>query len=328
MKALILAAGYGQRMRPLTDSQHKTLLSIGGRTIIDRILHGLRLHGISDVCIVTGYRADELRSHVVEHHRDIEFTFVHNERFDKTNNIFSMALAFEQMTFDDDLLLIESDLIYDPAVLDRLLKSHWENVALVDRYQPGMDGTVVALTPEKVVLLLGLAGLLLGWAREGYVLRPDIGDGDFALEAAMTHSSKRPNRCCSKPAFTAGSASATATVSSPSPRTPARGYKFDFDFFLMREVESDVHQFHMYAPGDDGPIELVSRIPKQGLEPFEFLGRTWMKPDDHNLNLRYGTWRVPEPDWDTDDDPSVVLRRPWIPPLPSPDGARVREGTV
>jgi histidinol-phosphate/aromatic aminotransferase/cobyric acid decarboxylase-like protein/choline kinase len=151
VKALILAAGYGQRMRPLTDSRHKTLLSIGGRTIIDRILHGLRLYGISDVCIVTGYRADEVRSHVVEHHSDVEFTFVHNERFDKTNNIYSMALAFEQMTFDDDLLLIESDLIYDPAVLDRLLTSQWENVALVDRYQPGMDGTVVALTPEKVV---------------------------------------------------------------------------------------------------------------------------------------------------------------------------------
>lgn len=151
MKALILAAGYGQRMRPLTDDRHKTLLEIGGRTIIDRILHGLRLHGITEVVIVTGYRADELVNHVRENHRDLEFTFVHNERFDRTNNIYSMALAFERMTFDSDLLLIESDLIYEPAVLDRIMKSSWENVALVDRYRPGMDGTVVAITPENVV---------------------------------------------------------------------------------------------------------------------------------------------------------------------------------
>jgi histidinol-phosphate/aromatic aminotransferase/cobyric acid decarboxylase-like protein/choline kinase len=151
MKALILAAGYGQRMRPLTDDRHKTLLTVGGRTIIDRILHGLRLHGITDVFIVTGYRADELMAHVLEHHPDFGFTFVHNERYDKTNNIFSMALAFEQMTFDSDLLLIESDLIYEPAVLDRIVKSSHENVALVDRYRPGMDGTVVALTEDDVV---------------------------------------------------------------------------------------------------------------------------------------------------------------------------------
>jgi histidinol-phosphate/aromatic aminotransferase/cobyric acid decarboxylase-like protein/choline kinase len=151
VKALILAAGYGQRMRPLTDDRHKTLLEIGGRTIIDRILHGLRVHGITEVVIVTGYRADELVSHVRENHRDLEFTFVHNERFDRTNNIYSMALAFERITFDSDLLLIESDLIYEPAVLDRIMKSTWENVALVDRYRPGMDGTVVAITPQNVV---------------------------------------------------------------------------------------------------------------------------------------------------------------------------------
>lgn len=151
MKALILAAGYGQRMRPLTDERHKTLLEIGGRTIIDRILHGLRLHGITEVYIVTGYRADELVGHVRENHPDLDFTFVHNEQYDKTNNIFSMALAFEQITFDSDLLLIESDLVYEPAVLDRIMKSSRENVALVDHYRPGMDGTVVAITSGNVV---------------------------------------------------------------------------------------------------------------------------------------------------------------------------------
>jgi histidinol-phosphate/aromatic aminotransferase/cobyric acid decarboxylase-like protein/CTP:molybdopterin cytidylyltransferase MocA len=138
-------------MRPLTDAQHKTLLEVGGRSIIDRILDGLRLHGIGDIWMVTGYRAAELETHVTENHPDLNFTFVRNERYAQTNNIYSMALAFDAMDFGNDLILIESDLIYEPAVLERLLKSAQENVALVDRYQPGMDGTVVALTSENVV---------------------------------------------------------------------------------------------------------------------------------------------------------------------------------
>lgn len=151
MKALILAAGFGHRMRPLTDDQPKTLLSVNGRCVIDRILDSLRLHGIGDICIVTGYRAEQLRAHVVEQHPDLRFQFVHNGRYDKTNNIFSMALAFEEMTFDSDVLLIESDLVYEPAALARLLDSPYENVALVDHYRPGMDGTVVALSSQRTI---------------------------------------------------------------------------------------------------------------------------------------------------------------------------------
>ncbi len=151
MKALILAAGLGARMRPLTDDRQKTLLPIAGRAIIDRILDGLREQGIVDIHIVTGYRAEELRTHLLATHSDLSFHFIHNERYDKTNNIYSMALAFESIHFDSDLILIESDLIYEPAVLGRLMRSPHENVALVDHYRPGMDGTVVAINEEDVI---------------------------------------------------------------------------------------------------------------------------------------------------------------------------------
>jgi hypothetical protein len=173
------------------------------------------------------------------------------------------------------------------------------------------------------------AGLLLGWAREGQVLRHDIGDGDFALEAGDDELLQAAEPLLLEAGFRRWFCFRNSDGELTERSYTRRGYKFDF--FLMREVEPDIHQFHVYTPGDDGPMEMVSRIPKQGLEPFEFLGRTWMKPDDHDLNLRscYGTWRVPDPDWDTDDDPSVVLRRPWIPPVVRPpEGARVREGTV
>jgi histidinol-phosphate/aromatic aminotransferase/cobyric acid decarboxylase-like protein/choline kinase len=145
MQALILAAGIGRRMRPLTAARPKTLLTIGGETIIDRILDGLGQRAVSPVTIVTGYRADELTAHVSDRFPALDIRYVHNAEFESTNNIHSMALALQGMELEDDVLLIESDLVYEPAVLDRLLSSPHENVALVDRYRPGLDGTVVTL---------------------------------------------------------------------------------------------------------------------------------------------------------------------------------------
>jgi len=110
MKALILAAGFGNRMRPLTDHKHKTLLEVDGRAIIDRIVSGLIENGVHRIVVVTGYRSEELVDHLRKHFKKVAFEFVHNPRYRETNNIYSMALAFEQMTIDEDILLIESDL--------------------------------------------------------------------------------------------------------------------------------------------------------------------------------------------------------------------------
>ncbi|NMB80142.1 MAG: aminotransferase class I/II-fold pyridoxal phosphate-dependent enzyme [Methanomicrobiales archaeon] len=145
MKAIILAAGYGRRMRPLTEKCHKTLLKIGGTTIIERIVDSLLAQSIADIIIVTGYQAEELKAFLRCRYRDIPFTFVHNEQYATTNNIHSLNLAISSVPIDDDILLIESDLIYENAVLDRILASEHRNAALVDRYRGGMDGTVVTV---------------------------------------------------------------------------------------------------------------------------------------------------------------------------------------
>ena len=150
MKAIILTAGYGRRMRPLTNQTHKTLLSVAGRTIIERIIEGLVDNGITDIAIVTGYRREELTAFLTSNFPDVRFTFVHNARYDETNNIYSLALAFEQLTLDDDFVLIESDLVYEPSVIRRLIESPRDNVALVDRFQRGMDGTVVTLRGDVI----------------------------------------------------------------------------------------------------------------------------------------------------------------------------------
>jgi histidinol-phosphate/aromatic aminotransferase/cobyric acid decarboxylase-like protein/choline kinase len=150
MKAIILAAGYGNRMRPLTDATHKTLLRIGGQTLIGRILDGLRAHAVTDIVVVTGHLADQLEDALTAAYPDFHFTFVRNLRYRETNNIYSLALAFEAIEFDDDVLLIESDLVYEPAVIRRAVESRYPNVALVDRFRSGMDGTVVTVTDDLI----------------------------------------------------------------------------------------------------------------------------------------------------------------------------------
>ena len=150
MRAVILAAGVGGRMAPLTEACHKTLLMVGGQTILGRILGSLERRGVCDVTIVTGYRADDIHAFVAGSFSHLSVTFVHNERYAETNNIYSAALAFaDGNSCDEETLLIESDLVFQPAVLDLLIDSPHPNVALVDRFGQGMDGTVVAINDDQ-----------------------------------------------------------------------------------------------------------------------------------------------------------------------------------
>ena len=151
MKAVILAAGAGNRMRRLPDDPHKTLFEIGGKSIIGRIIDGLLANGISHGYIVTGYRADELEHYVTSEFAGFRCTFIRNERYATTNNIYSMSLALEHADCDDGLLLIECDLIYEPKVLAKLIACPYPNAALVDRYRIGLDGTVVAVSAGNVI---------------------------------------------------------------------------------------------------------------------------------------------------------------------------------
>jgi histidinol-phosphate/aromatic aminotransferase/cobyric acid decarboxylase-like protein/choline kinase len=150
MKAIILTAGYGRRMRPLTNNTHKTLLKVDGREILFRIVDGLVENNVRDLVIVTGHQAKELQMALLKEYPKLNFQFIHNEVYETTNNIYSMALAFEHMTIDQDILLIESDLVCEAAVFKRIVETPYETAALVDRYRTGMDGTVVSIKEGRV----------------------------------------------------------------------------------------------------------------------------------------------------------------------------------
>ena len=149
-QAIVLAAGFGRRMKPLTDTCHKALLPVGGTTILSRIVESLLDVGVRDTTVVTGYRANDVRHYLEQRYSDaMTFHFVHNERYASTNNIVSLSLAFDQVPLDRDVLLVECDLLFHPSLLKRVV-ARSGNVALVDRYRTGMDGTVVAVADGAV----------------------------------------------------------------------------------------------------------------------------------------------------------------------------------
>ncbi len=166
LQAVILAAGYGRRMSPLSDNCHKALLSIGGTTILGRIMDGLCAVGVNEVTVVTGYRAADIETFLRGRYPAVTLSLVNNPRYRETNNIASLALALDQMSFERDVLLIECDLLFDPSLLVQLAESPGRNVALVDHYRTGMDGTVVAV--EK--------GFVSG------VYPTDVQDANFSYE--------------------------------------------------------------------------------------------------------------------------------------------------
>jgi histidinol-phosphate/aromatic aminotransferase/cobyric acid decarboxylase-like protein/choline kinase len=145
MQAIVLAAGRARRMQPISDQVHKALLPVGGSTILGRIVDNLKTLGVRRLTVVTGYRAQDVRGFLDEHYGDLDVRYVYNSLFDRTNNIVSLAMAFDSITFDEDVILCECDLLLDEAVLSGLERNEEPNIALVDRWRPGMDGTVVTV---------------------------------------------------------------------------------------------------------------------------------------------------------------------------------------
>lgn len=148
MQAIILAAGLGKRLRYKTKDNTKCMVEVNGRTLIERSLENMTRIPLSRIVIVIGYEGEKLRRHVGESYNGVPVIYVENPVYATTNNIYSLALATDYLA-QDDTLLFESDLIYDAAIVTRLLADPNPNVAVVDKYNASMDGTVVTINEHN-----------------------------------------------------------------------------------------------------------------------------------------------------------------------------------
>lgn len=148
MQAIILAAGMGKRLGELTQGNTKCMIRVGGETLIERVLRQLDALHLSRIIIVIGYKGAELQEYLANVSVQTPIVFVENPIYDKTNNIYSLYLAKDYMR-EQDTLLLESDIIIEDAVLGKLVNHPYPDLALVDKYESWMDGTVVTIDDEN-----------------------------------------------------------------------------------------------------------------------------------------------------------------------------------
>lgn len=151
MQAIILAAGMGKRLKELTQNNTKCMVQVNGVSLIDRLLHQLDGRKLSRVVIVVGYEGQKLIDYIGTLDIQTPIVYVNNPIYDKTNNIYSLALAKDWLC-REDTLLFESDLIFEDAVIDLLINDQRDTLALVDRYESWMDGTCVKLAEDDSIV--------------------------------------------------------------------------------------------------------------------------------------------------------------------------------
>jgi len=161
MQAIILAAGMGRRLGDYTKDNTKCMVPVNGVRLIDRLLGQLAKQQLKRVIIVLGYKGKELREHVEQlritnselqtHESELKIEFAENPVYDKTNNIYSLAIVKDKLQ-EDDTLLIESDLIFSERIIPMIVDNPYPNLALVAKYETWMDGTMVRLDDEQNIV--------------------------------------------------------------------------------------------------------------------------------------------------------------------------------
>jgi choline kinase len=144
--ALLLAAGTGSRLRPLTLDAPKCLTVVAGKPILGRLIDNLGRQGITRLVVVTGYLDSRVREFLKRNASGIKVDYVFNPDFQTTNNIYSLWLARQQIR--ESFLLIECDLVFDASMLDDMLQP--DKIA-VSNILPWMNGTTVELDTKKGV---------------------------------------------------------------------------------------------------------------------------------------------------------------------------------
>ncbi|MCW8164775.1 phosphocholine cytidylyltransferase family protein [Verminephrobacter aporrectodeae subsp. tuberculatae] len=144
-RALILAAGMGTRLHPFTADRPKALVEFRGDSMIERAVAALRRSGIREIGIVIGYKGQLLRDRLTQRFgSSVDISYFESDRYESTGTAYSFLLAAAH--FRDDCLLLEGDVVFEDALLSRLLNDgRADSLATLAAFRPPLEGTTVDL---------------------------------------------------------------------------------------------------------------------------------------------------------------------------------------
>lgn len=156
MQAIILAAGMGKRLGIYTKDGTKCMVKVNGKSLIEYTIESLIANNIKRLVIVIGYKGDVLKSFINEKFdskklNGMKIEYIENTVYDKTNNIYSLYLASNEL-LKDDTLLFESDLIFKPEIVTKLIESKDKDLAVVSHFESWMDGTCTVIDEDNYIV--------------------------------------------------------------------------------------------------------------------------------------------------------------------------------
>jgi choline kinase len=129
MKALILAAGLGTRLRPITDTRPKAMVEVNGKPILFKQIDNLLQNSIEDITVIAGYKSEMMIDAINKSYKNVK-TII-NDVYDKTNNMYSAYLALDDM-YGNEFLLMNGDVFYDSEIVEELVKTDYKNSIVVE----------------------------------------------------------------------------------------------------------------------------------------------------------------------------------------------------
>jgi choline kinase len=159
LKVIVLAAGQGTRLRPLTDDRPKCMVPFRGKPIIDYIADALRKSGLDDIVVIDGYRKDVLEKHL----SDRNIKFYTNAEYETTNMVYTLFRALPEL--NDDIIISYADIIYSPDVVKKLIADtycfsvvvdkRWRELWALRMEDPLLDAETMKIDGEGFIYELG-----------------------------------------------------------------------------------------------------------------------------------------------------------------------------
>lgn len=190
MKAVICAAGKGSRMLPYTKEYPKALLPIGKKTVIEYLLDNLSAYGVIDVIIVVGHKKDAVMQKIGKTYKNCTITYVHNDDYDTTNNVYSLYLTKDYIT--DGMIFFNGDIVFNKNILKKLLDSKHPDVFVIDQHISLQDDAMKVHLKDGHIHEIGkqLMTDAHGWAIGIYKLSQEAAEEYFKIAEELFENSQ------------------------------------------------------------------------------------------------------------------------------------------